>query len=200
MLFDEVVLVEFLANTIKDLVVVEGSKDNGASWQEFLSPYASSANTVWRNAFLLNNVGSPTLFRSRLINLTESGNFSSGENVLIRFRLQSDGAINGWGWAIDNLSIQGPVTGLEETDLLLQVYPNPVTSNLVSVEVRAAEPTAHVQILNALGQPVFKESLQLDETNRKIEINTSNWTKGIYFVRVELPSGTILTKKLINAH
>ena len=50
--------------------------------------------------------GSEELFRRRKINMLESGDFDSGEEVLVRFKLYADQLAVGWGWAIDNLKIQ----------------------------------------------------------------------------------------------
>jgi hypothetical protein len=37
--------------------------------------------------------------------INENENIASGDILLIRFRLYSDPAAVGWGWAIDNLSV-----------------------------------------------------------------------------------------------
>jgi hypothetical protein len=42
------------------------------------------------------------MFLTQHINLTENTHFEAGDTVLFRFRLASDKAVTGWGWAIDN--------------------------------------------------------------------------------------------------
>jgi Secretion system C-terminal sorting domain len=188
---------------VKDLIVVEGSKDNGATWQTFLDPYSALANTSWKSAFDNGISASSALYRSRLINLTSSGKFVGGDNVLIRFRLTADGTKNGWGWSIDNLSIQGPVTGIEKTsEAILSMYPNPVTNGTLTVELARHESggdTAGLQILNAQGQLMISDQVELVEDTNKKEYSISNWSEGMYFLRVDMGDGTRITRKFIKA-
>ncbi len=199
MMFDEIGLVEYSGNSNKDLIVVEGSKDNGATWQTFLNPYSAFVYSSWRTAFNIGAVGTPSLFRSRLINLTSSGKFVAGNNVLIRFRLTADVAVNGWGWSIDNLSIQGPITGIEKrNDAILSLYPNPVTNGVLHVELAHSETNAGIQLLNAQGQIMMTDQIELLQDINKKEYPVSNWSEGIYFLRVNL-GNEITTRKFIKS-
>jgi len=203
MIFDEIVLVEYSGSNVKDLVVVEGSKNNGTSWETFLDPYSSLANSSWRSAFDNSLSVGPSLYRSRLINLTTSGKFVSGDNVLIRFRLTADVSVNGWGWSIDNLSIQGPVTGIERADeAVLKMYPNPVMNGVLIVELAHSESavTAGIQILNAQGQAMITDQLELVQNINKKEYAIGNWSEGIYFLRVDMGDGTFITRKFIKSN
>lgn len=198
--FDEVVLVEFDVNTVKDLVIVEGSKDNGATWHGLVNAYASHVNANWKSAFLVSAAGTSGLLKPRLIDLTASGDFNAGDQILIRFRFQSDVAVNGWGWTIDNLSIQGPVTGIEETaSASIDVYPNPIHSGNLIIELPAGDKAATVQILNLLGSQVMTESRQLQTTPAKLEYGVDNLTSGLYFVRIDLGDGVWTTRKFIKS-
>lgn len=203
MLFDEVALVEYAGNSVKDYVVVEGSKDNGATWQNFVAPYSALTNTAWRSPYDAGNNGTSGLFRSRLINLTSSGQFSAGDNVIFRFRLFADSEKNGWGWAIDNLSIQGPVTGIEP-DLLgisLSVYPNPSTIGKITVELSGNEAieNAGIQIINAQGRMITKDQISVSQEITRIEYSIGNWADGIYYLRLILHNGTSITRKFIKS-
>ncbi|MDH4057378.1 MAG: hypothetical protein OEU76_01370, partial [Cyclobacteriaceae bacterium] len=118
LIFDEIVLVEpgepgtgFGQEDFFDYVVVEGSKDGGVTWTPVASGYDSRDNSAWltryNSAISGNNstaVGDPSLYRQRNLNL--QNRFSTGDEVVIRFRLFSDPFAAGWGWAIDNLKIQ----------------------------------------------------------------------------------------------
>ncbi len=200
MLFSEVALVEYIGNNVKDFVLVEGSKDNGTTWESLVNPYAANANTTWRATFDAMGSGNPALLRTRLVNLTSSGKFNAGDNVLIRFRLSADGATNGWGWAIDNLSIQGPITGLEPelNGISLSVYPNPTTVRKITVELQATNSieNAKIQIINAQGRTIINDEIGVRE-NTKVEYSVSDWADGIYFLRLTLNDGTSLTRKFI---
>jgi len=118
--FDEVVLVEpgdnnsiFGDADFWDYVIVEGSKDNGVTWQRFEAGYDSRDHTnwldQWNSAIVGQNsdaVGNKDLFHPRTINMSKSKLFNVGDTVLIRFKLYADQLAVGWGWAIDNLKIQ----------------------------------------------------------------------------------------------
>ena len=53
---------------------------------------------------------------------TEHG-LEAGDTILVRFRLFSDPYANGWGWAIDNLRIQIPVSAPVAFKLLPKKVP-----------------------------------------------------------------------------
>lgn len=201
MMFDEIGIVEYTGSSIKDLIVVEGSKNNGTTWESILSPYSAANNATWKNAFDNGLSGNPSMYRSRLINLTSSGKFTGGDNVLIRFRLAADESRNGWGWSIDNLSIQGPVTGIEKnTESIISMYPNPVTHGTLTVEIaRDESATTDIQILNPQGQTMIADHLELVEEINRREYSVSNWAEGIYFLRVRMDNGTTITRKFIKS-
>ena len=203
MIFDEIGLIEFSGNGVKDLIVVEGSKDNGTTWQSFLDPYSALNDAGWRIAYNGKLNGSPSLYKSRLLNLTSSGKFAAGDNVLIRFRLTADGLINGWGWSIDNLSIQGPITGIEKKrEVAISIYPNPVTNGLLTIEVAGNESNtkAGFQILNAQGQTMITDQVELVQNTNRREYAISHWSDGMYFLLVDFGDGTRETRKFIKSN
>ncbi len=132
--FDEVVLVEpgndgsqYGDSDFWDYVIVEGTSD-GVNWVPLLPGYDARSDPAWLSAWNSGNSGSSSLLRNRSLNLLDV--FNAGDTLLLRFRLYSDGFLNGWGWAIDNLVIQDqavpvpgelPVARVE----LGQNYPNP---------------------------------------------------------------------------
>jgi len=109
-----------------DFVVVEGTTD-GCTWVPLGPAYDAREHPEWLNAFNGGLSGDPSLFRNRQFDLLDS--FEAGDNILVRFRLFADDFVNGWGWAIDNISIQGDATAAERVpspELVLdQNRPNP---------------------------------------------------------------------------
>ncbi len=112
-----------------DYVVVEGSTD-GVNWIPLAPGYDCRYNAAWLNAWNSSAGGDSTMFVHHELNLLD--NFSAGQKILIRFRLFGDPGVNGWGWAIDNLSIQPNVSDVEKNKITLpenfqlsQNYPNP---------------------------------------------------------------------------
>jgi Sortilin, neurotensin receptor 3, len=108
--FDEVVLVEpgspgtvFGDSSFWDYVIVEGSVD-GTTWIPLGPGYDSGDSSDWLNAFNSGQNGNSSLFRHRSFDLLQT--FQWKDVILLRFRLYADGNLNGWGWAVDNLSVQ----------------------------------------------------------------------------------------------
>jgi hypothetical protein len=132
--FDEVVLVEpgnpgssYGDFGFWDYVILEATAD-GITWQPLLDGYDSREDAAWLFAFENGNNGNQGLYRHRVVDLQNT--FNWGDTVLLRFRLYADTSVPGWGWAIDNLSIQnGSPTNADGARQLRfaleQNYPNP---------------------------------------------------------------------------
>lgn len=202
--FDEIVLVEpgedgseFGDNDFFDYVVVEGSKDDGVTWAPFEDGYDSRANSAWLTRYNSNIVGDdshatgiPSFFRERQIDILSSSTFAAGNEIKIRFRLFADEAAYGWGWAIDNLSIQGEITGVEDTPgESLEVYPNPAKDHII---VRLPSAASRIEIFDVSGRTVT--SITSGET--EFEIDTHNFPSGLYFIKA-IEGKSVLTKKFI---
>jgi hypothetical protein len=131
--FDEVALVEpgepgsvFGDSDFWDYVIVEGSAD-GITWQAVADGWDARDNPIWLITYNNTQPGTASMYANRTIDLRDT--FAMGEVVLLRWRLSSDGAVTGWGWAVDNIVItsSGP-TGVGDTPsavTLNQNYPNP---------------------------------------------------------------------------
>ncbi|MCH7497959.1 MAG: T9SS type A sorting domain-containing protein [Candidatus Marinimicrobia bacterium] len=148
MTFDEIVLVEegivsdYLNANFFDFVIVEGTTD-GVDWRPLVDGYDSRAAAIWTAAYNANIVGinsvtpgTESLYLTRTINFTDT--FSAQDTIAIRFRLFSDPLAVGWGWAIDNLQIQGGTLGTGDVAAglptkfeLRQNYPNPFNPSTV---------------------------------------------------------------------
>ena len=208
MKFDEVALVEpgdagamFGTTAFHDYVVVEGSKDDGQTWHPFQDGYDASARSEWRTVYASGGTGAQHLLRQRGIDLTASGDFVAGDEILIRFRLFSDESDTGWGWVIDNLHIQDEVTGLEPDGLIskLLVYPNPVTvDNSLTIETQTRTPgTVGFTILNGQGLQIENGNFPAGPNEVTVHrIPLHNYANGVYLLRMVV-SGKALTRKFI---
>jgi hypothetical protein len=143
--------------------------------------------------------GDPALFRTRTINMLESDNFSEGDEVLIRFRLFADQFAYGWGWAIDNLSIQSPVTSSERplTQSML-VYPSPVSTELHLKITNPFSGPVHLSITNLQGAVVYSQRLDSSEAETDVDVDVSRFADGLYIVKVAA-SGQTLVRKFTKA-
>jgi hypothetical protein len=145
--FDEVVLVEpgengtvFGDDEFWDYVIIEASRDSGRNWLPLLDGYDSGASSTWRTLYNSSISGQNSTaegtrdhFINREFTLTGNGNFKAGDTILIRFRLFSDPYANGWGWVIDNLRIQKPVSVNFVPEISpghIQFWPNPFSREL----------------------------------------------------------------------
>jgi hypothetical protein len=111
-----------------DYVAVEGSDDGGLTWQTLGPGYDSRFAGFEGDGSALMAPPAQTDATEHRISL--AGVFEPGDEIIVRFRLFSDNALTGWGWAIDNLKIYEPLpTGTEHPPPLAFVlepsYPNP---------------------------------------------------------------------------
>jgi len=110
-----------------DYVVVEGSRD-GSTWLPVAPGIDARSDPAWESSFYSGSPApSESLFRPAVTLLNDT--FAKGETILLRFRLYADSAVTGWGWAIDDISIQS-TTGASAADVpvavsLAQNHPNP---------------------------------------------------------------------------
>jgi hypothetical protein len=129
--------------------------------------------------------------------MLEKENFVDGDEVLIRFRLFADQAAHGWGWAIDNLSIQGPVTDLEEdTQRSLKVYPNPAAKRMVLELTNTNNKDVVIEIMNTGGQTIFSESVRAHHSGVAVEIDVTTYRDGLYLIRATF-ADKVISKKFI---
>jgi hypothetical protein len=215
MSFDEIVLVEpgevlskFGDDNFWDYVIVEGSNDNGTTWLPLADGYDSGAYPTWKTSYNQNidnnnsskTIGTPDLYISRQINLTENGNFKPNDTILIRFRLFSDPYANGWGWAIDNLRIQTPVSApiVTLSPGNIMVYPNPV-NNILNVIIDAENniKDLSIDIFNIYGQKLksIQEKNVLGEF--KVETELRGLNSGMYLLVVTENGNQVYSKKII---
>ncbi len=210
MRFDEIVIVEghptnvsFGNPNFRDYVVVEGSKDGGVTWNTFLAGYDIIGGLpAWVTAFNNSSNGSSTMYRRRQFDLTANGNFQAGNQVILRFRLFANETLNGWGWAIDNLFIQDPVTSTE-TDLSvrLHVFPNPVTLGLLSIEAENTTSAQHlIELINAYGQLLHGANVETLNGKLSHQVDISGWPAGMYLVVVQAANGEKIIRKIIKVN
>jgi hypothetical protein len=70
----------------------------------------------------------------------------------------------------------------------ISLYPNP-TKNRINIDITA--PIKTVCIFNNLGKEVFKSTIN------KQQIDISNLTKGIYFIRIDINTTKSYYKKIV---
>jgi aminopeptidase N len=79
---------------------------------------------------------------------------------------------------------------------LADIYPNPVTSPLNFYLHDFAAPAAEIRILNTAGQLMYRRSVALINGTELLQLNTSQWARGLYFVQV-MAGNKKLVKRLV---
>jgi len=214
--FQEVVLVEpgdpntvFGDDQFWDFVVVEGRRQGTQDWIPFADGYDSTDNPVWLNAYRSDIRGNPpssfaagrlSQFRTRKINMIESGDFALGDIVSIRFRLFSDPAVFGWGWAIDNLEIQNLDTAVDDfvDEQNFEVIPNPASDEvMVTLNLEDTAEDMQITIVDVTGRLIQERTLSNQSLRIREQIDIRDLESGVYLVNVIFNNRDIITKKLI---
>ena len=219
MRFDEIVLVEpgepgtvFGNSQFWDYVIVEGSINDGTTWRRLTLGYDSREYDVWDNLYtsrvnsenISTAVGNPTLFRERILDLTDNGLFDPGDTLLIRFRMFADEAAAGWGWAIDNLQIQGEIVTSVEDFLVstdeFKIFPNPSFNGIYTISATFKKQPTEIRltVLDMLGKVIMSSKISGTSLVFNYRLDLSNQPLGIYFVIATLGDDNI-TRKLIKS-
>jgi hypothetical protein len=202
MRFDEIVLVEpsepgavFGTKDFWDYVIVEASKDSGTTWHNLQPGYDSRKQGAWLSTYVShidinqNSLakGNPSLYVTNHINIFENPVFQPGDVVFFRFRLFSDPFANGWGWAIDNLEIQGLV-GIEPLpfdNAMVHVFPNPVIEKLnVQVDFNKIIGELNVVLIDILGKTILSDRKQ-DTGQYENSFDVGHLPSGMYLLVID---------------
>jgi hypothetical protein len=129
--------------------------------------------------------------------MTENGNFFEGDEVLIRFRLFADQLAHGWGWAIDNLSIQrDAVTSVEiPQERLFELYPVPADSKItVRYDPHGDMTPIQISITDAVGRELHSTTVSPDGKLFEHTIDVAHLKDGFYILRAKIDSKVIKKK------
>jgi len=128
------------------------------------------------------------MYRERMINLLAEDEFNGGDEILIRFRLYSDAFAYGWGWVIDNIRIQGDLSGTGNdlfVDHDIRVFPNPI-SGTFTIEGRLEQGIQDVNVIitDILGRELFNKEFRVTGETFQERIDLSGNAPGIYLITV----------------
>ena len=127
-----------------------------------------------------------------------------GEIITLRFRLISDGYIEGDGFYFDDLSVEivNDISSVEDFPYLisnLDVYPNPFGESF-TIEIDLPETVKHVewQLLNSLGQTVYSNNVNsLSKGYHKFRISSPDLPEGIYYLNTRIENQDVSAHKMI---
>jgi len=134
--FEEIVIVEpgdgsaYGEANFWDYVIIEGSKDSGKTWHDFADGYDCSIDASFTTAYNNEDDGTESMYLWHTISLLENQSLVVGDEVLIRFKLWSDQLTVGWGWAVDNITIQNDI---EAPTAPASLTTTEITSSVISL-------------------------------------------------------------------
>ena len=113
-----------------------------------------------------------------------------GNEILIRFRLNSDGFVTGDGFYFDDLKVIAIIdslnTAIDQTNGLnieLYAYPNPAKDEIRIVHKNdLSSEKLQLNVTDQLGRTLFSKQF---ETEQSTIVNTSLWPNGIYYYYIE---------------
>lgn len=192
--FDEIAMIEageegtvFGDFEFWDYVAVEGSKDLGNTW-EVIEGYDSRWSDRWVGNFQPNSpTVDPSLVETHTMDLASV--FSPGDTIFLRFRLQSDPLVEGWGWMIDNLNIQQDPTNidLERKTFSLNVLPNPSRDIIhLHYSLHKAQ-KVKIDVYTITGQYLATLQNNLKSLGKHEEVfDIKDLKSGMYFFQIEM--------------
>ena len=197
--YDEIVVVEghgtgipFGSIAFNDYVIVEGSNDGGVSWRALIDGYDGQELQSWIDTFTSGNNATPALYKTKRIDLMTKSGFKEGDNILVRFRLFANEKVNGWGWSVDNLSVQGAITEIENgaKDQKFQLYPNPARERItMHLNIQTNAPT-RISIFDIHGRTLLSSDLELQSPSLDKEFDIHDLAPGLYIMRLEMGAET----------
>lgn len=204
--FDQVAIIEpgddgatYGSSNFWDYAVIEGSKDNGDTWHDFENGWDCTISSAFLNAYNAGSDGTESMYEWKRVDMLSTSNFAADDTVLVRFTLYSDQLTVGWGWALDNLKIQGNVASTNDiiSNSKLKVYPNPATDNL-NIELVSEEmiEDIDISIYNVAGKLIYLNNKSVNSKLYIENIDISDLNKGIYIIKINSELNSI-TKKLI---
>ena len=147
-----------------------------------------------------NAIGTPDLYRYHLVDLLQDDNFSGGDTILIRFHLFSNPFKHGWGWAIDNLKIQGDVSIGEKkiiTPKDFHIYPNPSSGSFtISGTFHQPVKQLNFMITDLVGRQIYSREILHAGNSFNEQFNITNQPPGLYLVVIRADNQKIVRKLL----
>lgn len=209
--FDEICLLELASSGTSygdhefwDYCIVEGSKDKN-EWYPFEHEgYKTELYDDWVSTYKSDLFdeggkissraqGKESLYKRHTINLLNNKYLRRGDDVYIRFRMFSDFHVNGWGWAIDNISVRA--LSLKEDD---RIMASDLDFSIVCQNGLVFVPTdkkiTSLICSNILGQ---RQNIELKTVVDGETVCFFKGNKGVYYLRVELIDGNFLLGKII---
>lgn len=123
-----------------------------------------------------------------------------GEEIMIRFILQSDGGVSQDGFYFDDFEVLYDLDNAslsENTLSTFKLIPNP-SNEKVNISLSDYITNGSVTIIDATGKEVGHT--QITHQTNVIPLNVSNYDQGVYFVRVTIEGETSQPQRMVVVH
>jgi hypothetical protein len=162
------------------------------TWQGGL-PDTTAASNQWVTLTSANIPSPNTTSSSPWLKSNINLDSYKGDNVCIAFRYTSNTNAAAT-YYVDSIKITGTFVGIneiKEADAMVSTYPNPASSSITFSNLSTINT---IEIYNLVGELVssYENIGKINST-----INIASLQQGVYFAKIQLKNGTIVSKKII---
>lgn len=164
-----------------DDAIVEISFDEMKSWQE-LASYNENMYEYWQDGVLNSND-----WRYEIITIPLEEHMDS-ERFFIRFRFESNAFAQSNGWYIDNVRIDGILSGVDDNiaNNKLLVYPTPA-AEIVTVRFQDIfyMNESNIELFDIFGSRVDFADKLMQISRNELKLDVSELSAGVYFINIK---------------
>ena len=159
-----------------DYVQLEISTDNGNSWVPQCGNYTTKG--IETHDYALDEPlydGNQSVWVNESISLTDY----IGEEILVRFKLYTDGGLRRDGFYFDNFKIKGLSENLNANEVdqnIFKTYPNPANNH---INIYSNNEISKIEIYD-----LFGKKLLLKEKDNLNRVNLTQLSSGVYFLKI----------------
>ena len=100
-------------------------------------------------------------------------------------------------WILSKTKTSAKLSGSITPDEI-KIYPNPAPRELKISLKNPSDKKLDIQLLNVLGQPVYKKEVQTPGSDELIDISLTHLPKGVYFLKLSSPTKIKMLKKILH--
>ena len=174
---------------------VELSIDAGISWNKIINNggaqewYNDTINQWWETA----SSAGPSFW----VNASNTLLGSSGNNIRLRFAFSSDGSVTREGFGVDSVALDF-ITSIKKIENNLNgfsIYPNP-SNGQFTINYRGNNVSSSIEVRDVRGKLVYENQLS-SNANESLNIDLSNQSKGLYFIKFYNAEESFIEKIII---
>jgi len=182
------------ANVYNDKLEVLVSTDCGVSWTTVFSKSGANLGTV--PATTVSFVAAAANWTTSTIAIPS---LSNNPTALVIFRATND---YGNMLYIDNVNLNQAgavaIAKISANPVSFDLYPNPTNGEANIIVSSSRSSAAKITVLNTLGQLIYNKTVALNEGITKLQLDSKDFSSGIYHVILETDKGSCLKKLTVN--